>query len=94
MTAKFELDVLTRGKVTRKTVSVKANDTLWQKSGKHSIYDGWQVDDISCKEGDEYILFLNQTKPLRQKIIAEGGWKWRKQVRKDDKGIPKKDSSK
>jgi len=65
VSAKVELDVLTKGAVTRKTVSVKAGDTLFQKSGKRSMYDGYQVDDISCKEGDEYILFLNQSEPLR-----------------------------
>lgn len=72
VSAKVELDVLSKGAVTRKTVSVKAGDTLFQKSGKRSMYDGWQVDDISCKEGDEYILFLNQTEPLRINQVLGG----------------------
>lgn len=65
VSAKVALDVLSKGAVTRKTVTVKAGDTLFQKSGKRSMYDGYQVDDISCKEGNEYILFLNQPEPLR-----------------------------
>ncbi len=72
VSAKVELDVLFKGAVTRKTVSVKAGDTLFQKSGKRSMYDGYQVDDISCKEGDEYILFLNQTEPLRINQVLGG----------------------
>lgn len=72
VTARVELDVLSKGAVTRKTVSVKAGDTLFQKSGKRSMYDGWQVDDISCKDGDEYILFLNQTEPLRINQVLGG----------------------
>ena len=72
VSAKVELDVLAKGSVTRKTVTVKAGDTLWQKSGKRSIYDGYQIDDISCKEGDEYILFLNQTEPLRINQVLGG----------------------
>lgn len=72
VSAKLELDALVKGKVTRKTVTVKAGDTLWQKSGKRSIYDGYQIDDISCKEGDEYILFLNQTEPLRINQVLGG----------------------
>ena len=72
VSAKVELDVLSKGAVTRKTVSVKAGDTLFQKSGKRSMYDGWQVDDISCREGDEYILFLNQTEPLRINQVLGG----------------------
>lgn len=72
VSAKVELDVLSKGAVTRKTVSVKAGDTLFQKSGKRSMYDGWQIDDISCREGDEYILFLNQTEPLRINQVLGG----------------------
>lgn len=72
VSAKVELDVLSKGAVMRKTVSVKAGDTLFQKSGKRSMYDGWQVDDISCREGDEYILFLNQTEPLRINQVLGG----------------------
>lgn len=70
--AKVELDVLSKGAVARKTVTVKADDTLFQKSGKRSIYDGYQVDDISCKEGDEYITFLNQSEKLHINQVLGG----------------------
>jgi len=64
--ARVELDALSSsGAVTRKTVTVKVGDTLFQKSGRRGIYDGWQVDDVSCRENDEYILFLNRAEPLR-----------------------------
>lgn len=72
VSARVELDVLVKGGVVRKTVKVKAGDSLWKKSGKRSIYDGYQVDDISCREGDEYILFLNQADPLRINQVLGG----------------------
>lgn len=72
VTAKVEVDVLSKGQVSRKTVSVKAGDNLFTKSGKRSLYDGYQIDDISCKEGDEYILFVNQDEPLRLDKVLGG----------------------
>lgn len=72
VTARMELDVLSKGQVTRKTITVKNGDTLFTKSGKRSLYDGWQIDDISCREGDEYVRFLNQEEPLRLNQV-EGG---------------------
>ena len=72
VTAKIEIDVLNKGQVSRKTISVKAGDNLFTKSGKRSLYDGYQIDDISCKEGDEYILFVNQDEPLRLDKVLGG----------------------
>lgn len=72
VTAKIEMDVSSKGQVARKTVSVKAGDNLFTKSGKRSIYDGYQIDDISCREGDEYILFINQDEPLRLNRVLGG----------------------
>lgn len=72
VTAKVEIDVSSKGQVARKTVSVKAGDNLFAKSGKRSLYDGYQIDDISCREGDEYILFVNQDEPLRLGRILGG----------------------
>ncbi len=71
-TARVEIDVLSKGKVTRKTITVERNDNLFTKSGKRSLYDGYQIDDISCKEGDEYILFINQDEPLRLNKVLGG----------------------
>jgi type III restriction enzyme len=72
ISAKIELDVLVKGAVVRKTVKVKDGDTLFQKSGKRSMYDGYQVNDISCKAGDEYISFINQKDPLRINQVLGG----------------------
>ena len=72
VTARLEIDVLTKGVVTRKTVTVKRNDNLFTKSGKRGMYDGYVVDDISCIPGDEYVLFLNQAEPLRLDKVLGG----------------------
>ena len=72
VTAEIEIDVLQKGKVSRKTIPVKAGDDLFKKSGKRSLYDGWVIDDISCKDGDEYILFVNQDEPLRLNKVLGG----------------------
>ena len=72
VTAKVEIDVLSKGQVTRKTISVKRDDDLFTKSGRRSLYDGWQIDDISCIAGDEYITFVNQDEPLRLDKVLGG----------------------
>ena len=72
VTAKVEIDVLSRGQVTRKTISVKKDDDLFTKSGRRSLYDGYQIDDISCIAGDEYITFVNQDEPLRLDKVLGG----------------------
>ena len=72
VTAKVEIDVLSKGQVSRKTITVKAGDDLFTKSGKRSIYDGYQIDDISCQQGNEYILFTNQDEPLRLNKVLGG----------------------
>ena len=72
VSAKIEIDVLSKGQVTRKTITVKRDDDLFTKSGRRSLYNGYQIDDISCKEGDEYILFVNQDEPLRLDKVLGG----------------------
>lgn len=72
VTAKLEMDVLSKGSVSRKTVTVKTGDNLFTKSGKRSLYDGYQIDDISCIPGDEYVLFVNQDEPLRLDKVLGG----------------------
>lgn len=72
VTAKVEIDVLSKGQVTRKTISVKRDDNLFTKSGRRSLYDGYQIDDISCIAGDEYITFVNQDEPLRLDKVLGG----------------------
>ena len=70
--AKLELDALSRGAIKRKTVKAKSGDSLFDLSGKRSMYDGWQIDDISCKEGDEYVTFLNLDDKLRVNQVLGG----------------------
>lgn len=72
LTARVEIDVLSKGKVSRKTVTVKRYDSLFIKSGKRSIYDGYQIDDISCIPGEECILFTNRDEPLRLNQVLGG----------------------
>ena len=72
VSAKIEIDVLSKGQVTRKTISVKRDDDLFTKSGRRSLYDGYQIDDISCIAGDEYITFVNQDEPLRLDKVLGG----------------------
>ena len=72
VTAKVEIDVLSKGQVTRKTITVKRDDDLFTKSGRRSLYDGYQIDDISCMAGDEYITFVNQDEPLRLDKVLGG----------------------
>ncbi len=72
VSAKIEIDVLSKGQVTRKTITVKRDDDLFTKSGRRSLYNGYQIDDISCKKGDEYILFVNQDEPLRLDKVLGG----------------------
>ena len=72
VTAKLEIDVLSAGKVTRRTITVKRDDNLFTKSGKRSIYDGYQIEDISCAQGNEYISFVNKDEPLYLDKILGG----------------------
>ena len=72
VTAKLEIDVLNKEKVARKTVTVKVGDNLFTKSCNRSLYDGYQVDDISCIPGNEYILFVNKDEPLRPGNVLGG----------------------
>ena len=72
LTARVEIDVLSKGKVSRKTVTVKSDDSLFTKSGKRSLYDGYQIADISCIPGEECILFANRDEPLRLNQVLGG----------------------
>lgn len=72
VTARLEMDVLSKGSISRKTVTVKTGDNLFTKSGKRSLYDGYQIDDISSMPGNEYVLFVNQDEPLRLDKVLGG----------------------
>lgn len=64
ITAKLELDVLSRGKITRTTKLVKQGDDLAQVTGRE-IYEGFMIGDIYCAKGEEYIDFANNDVIIR-----------------------------
>ncbi|MCZ0859744.1 DEAD/DEAH box helicase family protein [Methanocorpusculum sp. MG] len=55
ITAKLEMDILEKGSIKRKTVSVKAGDDLYEKSKGRDVYDNLLINDISCEPGNEHI---------------------------------------
>lgn len=56
--AKFELDVLVKGKRKRMTKDLKKNDDLLEVT-KLQQYEGFIVNDIYTKAGNEYVEFVN-----------------------------------
>lgn len=60
VTAKVEIDAMVKGKLKRKTISVRQNDDLFRLSGGRDIYSGYIINDIYCEEGNEYIDFTSQ----------------------------------
>jgi type III restriction enzyme len=63
--ARLELDVLSKGKVTRKAKWVKSGDDLLDATGGRSVYDGYIVEDIHCEEGNEYVSFTSRPEIVR-----------------------------
>ncbi len=70
ITAKVEIDVMDKGKLKRKTITVRQNDDLFRLSGGRDLYSGYIINDIYCEEGNEYIDFTSQEDiiPLGQNI--------------------------
>lgn len=62
--AVVELDVQRGTTVSREEVTVQAGDDLEQVTGR-PLYEGYLVDDIGCRKGDEYLQLSNQESPLR-----------------------------
>ncbi len=60
ITAKIEIDVMKHGSVSRKKLTVKQGDDLYERSGGRDIYSGYIVNDIYCEEGAEYIDFTSK----------------------------------
>ncbi len=56
--AKVEIDVVQKKGITRKAITVKSGDDLFVKSEEREIYKtGYEITDISCEPGNEYIQF-------------------------------------
>ena len=58
--AKVEIDVNQSGRTTRKVLTLKNGDDLYEKSKGRDVYDGYIINDIYIEKGSEYIEFLNQ----------------------------------
>lgn len=67
ITARIEIDTMVKGKLRRKTLTVKQNDDLFRLSGGRDLYSGYIINDIYCEEGNEYIDFTS-----REDIISLG----------------------
>ena len=62
--AVVEVDVQRGTSVAREQLTVQAGYDLEQYTNR-SIYEGFLVEDIGCRKGDEYLQLSNQENPLR-----------------------------
>lgn len=62
--AVVELDAQRGTTVSREQITVQAGDDLAQVANR-PIYEGYLVDDIGCRKGDEYLQLSNQEERLR-----------------------------
>lgn len=62
--AVLEVDVQHGTSVSREQITVQAGYDLEQCTNR-PIYEGFLVEDIGCRKGDEYIQLSNQENPLR-----------------------------
>ena len=60
ITAKIKIDIMKNGAVTRKSITVKQGEDLFDRSGGRNIYSGYIINDIYCEEGAEYIDFTSK----------------------------------
>jgi len=66
ITAKLELDILVKGKVKRKTCTVRDGDDLYEVSNGRDQYNNTIVNEIYCGEGNEYVEFSNLDDVLKK----------------------------
>ena len=68
ITARVEIDKrMKNGNIKRQAVTVSDGADLMaaKYSGGREIYDGYIIEDIHCKKGNEHIRFTSKSKPLR-----------------------------
>ncbi len=65
ITAKIEMDVLRKGKVQRRPVTVRAGQDLYERSGCRSVYENYIIDEIYCEPGNEFVSFTAKPEVLR-----------------------------
>ncbi|MGN1322235.1 MAG: DEAD/DEAH box helicase family protein, partial [Methanosphaera sp.] len=69
ITANIEIDANIKGKIKRKTFTVKKGDDLSSKNlGNREIYEGYIVDEIYCEEGNEFVSFTSKEEVLRKDL--------------------------
>jgi type III restriction enzyme len=62
--AVVEMDVQRGTTVSREQITIQAGDDLAQVANR-PIYEGYLVDDIGCRKGEEYLQLSNQEERLR-----------------------------
>lgn len=62
--AKLELDVFSKGSISRKTISVNKNDDLEQLTDR-AEYEGYIIKDIYAVSGNEYIDFTSKDEVIK-----------------------------
>lgn len=65
ITAQVEIDVMDKGNLKTKKVTVKQSDDLFDKTNGRDIYSGYIINDIYCEKGNEYIDFTSQRDIIR-----------------------------
>jgi type III restriction enzyme len=70
--AKIEIDQVGKdGTVSRKTITIKPNTDLYEKSGERDLYKGYSVIGIDCTPGRECIEFSDSTTLALGKAIGD-----------------------
>jgi len=72
ITARVEIDVQGKGKIKRKTITVKQGDDLYERSNCREVYEGFIINDIYAAEGNEYIDFTSRPEFVRLGEVIGG----------------------
>ncbi|OOB77873.1 MAG: hypothetical protein BEN18_09515 [Epulopiscium sp. Nuni2H_MBin001] len=67
ITARLEMDIQNKGKITRKVVTVEKGIDLYEKSNSREVYTDYEVGDISCIKGKESLSFTKRPEVLQLK---------------------------
>lgn len=65
ITAKLELDIKVKGTISRKTKTVRQGADLCEVTGGREQYENFVIEEISCREGDEFVAFTNRDERVR-----------------------------
>ncbi|OOB78793.1 MAG: type III restriction endonuclease subunit R [Epulopiscium sp. Nuni2H_MBin001] len=67
ISARLEIDIQNKDKITRKVVTVAKGIDLFEKSNRRQVYEGYEVGDISCEKGKEFVSFTKTPEVLQLK---------------------------